>query len=176
MDTIDTTILVEDTNGKPLLWLETDANGNTKLNDVSGRAVQRWMLGCDMKRWPFTVTWFRDDLRPGDWETWCKDDFRIDIHQWWVSMRESSRCWTAHLDVWGFSREYAYDYLVNRIEPGMLIKDEDEDEDEDEDDLLTAIHLALDLLNNCTEDDEQDAIRAACGILRSAAVTAERGQ
>lgn len=44
------------------------------------------------------------------------------------------------------------------------------------DGLLTAIHLALDLLNNCTEDEEQDAIRAACGILRTAAATAGRGQ
>lgn len=44
------------------------------------------------------------------------------------------------------------------------------------DGLLAAIRLALDLLNNCTEDDEQDAIRAACGILRNAAATAERGQ
>lgn len=117
-DIIDMTILVEDTNGKPLLWLETDANGNTKLNDVSGRAVQRWMLGCDMKRWPFTVTWFREDLRPGDWDTWCKDDFRIDS-----DVPDGA---VAHIYVWGFSREYAYDYLVNRIEPGMLIKDEDE--------------------------------------------------
>ena len=139
MDTIDMTVLVEAADGEPLLWLETDANGNTTLNDVSGLAVQRWMLGWGWKRWPFTATWSREGLRPEDWDEWCKDDFRIDIDQWWISMRESSRYWTAHLYVWGFSREYAYDYLVNRIEPGMLIKDEDKDEDEDEDEELAAL-------------------------------------
>lgn len=123
MDTIDMTVLVEAADGEPLLWLETDANGNTTLNDVSGLAVQRWMLGWGWKRWPFTATWSREGLRPEDWDEWCKDDFRIDT---------PFRYWSASIYVWGVNREDAYDYLVSRLEPGMLIKDEDKDEDEDE--------------------------------------------
>jgi len=32
-DIIDMTVLVEAADGEPLLWLETDADGNTTLND-----------------------------------------------------------------------------------------------------------------------------------------------
>lgn len=131
----DTTreILVEDTNGKPLLWLETDADGVTAIIDTMrwatpfdptkehiGDAVRDWMLAVGMQRWLFTVIWSYEDMRPEDWDgrdEWdASDDFRID------SYVSDASLGIEYVFVWATDYDDAQAYLESVMVPGMVLQ------------------------------------------------------
>lgn len=132
----DTTreILVRGTNGEPLLWLETYADGLTAIIDTMrwatpfdpngehiGHAVEDWMRAIGMRPYQFVVYW--DGVNEDDADRWCNaTDYRI-----WSGGISGG---IEPLDVWGTDYDDAREYLESVIVEGMSIGDGDEIEDE----------------------------------------------